>query len=58
MKSGLIQGQIWPKRLAIVKKGGTILDSWTIHGKIKFKDFYDHVKIVTNVQELQDIAQS
>ena len=37
---------------------GTILDSLTIYGKIMVKDLYDHVKIVNDEQELQDLAQS
>ena len=43
---------------AIAKKDGTILDSWTIYGKLDFKDLYGHVKIVNDKQELHDIAQS
>ena len=41
----------------LCKTNHTILDTWTIYGKIMIKDLHGHVKIINNEQELLDIAQ-
>ena len=45
------------RKARLCKTNHTILDTWTIYGKIMIKDLHGHVKIINNEQELLDIAQ-
>ena len=37
----------------LARKVGTIVDSWTIYGKIMVKDLYGYAKKFSNEQELK-----
>ena len=46
------------RKARFCKTDHTIQDIWTIYDKIMIKDLYGHVKMISNEQELLDIAQN